>query len=118
MPGLEAWAEELVVSRDVPATFVDLMRRYLEDRDQALLEYELCLAAARTPELRPAAQLWIDGLRGICARFAGRERGFALAALLDGYLLQAVVTDEPLDVDGLRAGVEALLSPRTAEGST
>ena len=116
--GLEAWAEELVVSRDVPATFIELMRRYLGDRDQALLEYEVCLAAARSPELRPAAQLWIDGLRGICARFAGRERGFALAALLDGYLLQAVVTDEPLDVDGLRAGVEALLSPRTVEEST
>src|SRR5687768_15836729 len=33
--GLEAWAEELTVSRDVPATFVDLVRRYLEDRDQA-----------------------------------------------------------------------------------
>lgn len=116
--GLEAWAEELVVSRDVPATFIELMRRYLGDRDQALLEYEVCLAAARSPELRPAAQLWIDGLRGICARFAGRERGFALAALLDGYLLQAVVTDEPLDVDGLRAGVEALLSPRTVAEST
>jgi TetR/AcrR family transcriptional regulator, regulator of biofilm formation and stress response len=116
--GLEAWAEELVVSRDLPATFIELIRRYLGDRDQALLEYEVCLAAARSPELRPAAQLWIDGLRGICARFAGRERGFALAALLDGYLLQAVVTDEPLDVDGLRAGVEALLNPRTAAEST
>jgi len=116
--GLEAWAEELTVSRDLPGTFVDLARRYLADREQALLEYEVCLAAARAPELRPAAQLWIDGLRGICARFAGPERGFALAALLDGYLLQAFVTDEPLDVNGLRAGVAALLSPRTAAGST
>ena len=116
--GLEEWAEELTVSRDLPATFVDLARRYLVDRDQALLEYELCLAAARTLELRPAAQLWVDGLRGICARFAGPERGFALAALLDGFLLQAITTDGPLDVEGLRAGVAALLSPRTAEQST
>jgi DNA-binding transcriptional regulator YbjK len=116
--GLEAWAEELTVSRDLPATFVDLALRYLEDRGQALLEYEVCLAAARTPELRPAAQLWIDGLRGICARFAGPERGFALAALLDGYLLQALVTDGPLDTEGLRVGVAALVSLRTAEGRT
>jgi TetR/AcrR family transcriptional regulator, regulator of biofilm formation and stress response len=115
---LEAWAEELTVSRDLPGTFVDLARRYLADREQALLEYEVCLAAARAPELRPAAQLWIDGLRGICARFAGPQRGFALAAMLDGYLLQAFVTDGPLDTDGLRAGVVALLSPRTAAGST
>jgi TetR/AcrR family transcriptional regulator, regulator of biofilm formation and stress response len=116
--GLETWAEELIVSRDLPATFVDLAHRYLADRGQALLEYEVCLAAARSPELRPAAQLWIDGLRGICARFAGPERGFPLAAMLDGYLLQALVTDQPLDAEGLRAGVAALVSPRTAEEST
>lgn len=107
---LEAWAEELTVSTDLPATFVDLATRYLADREQAVLEYELCLAAARTPELRPVAQLWIDGLRGICARFAGLERGFALAALIEGCLLQALVTDGPLDADGLHAGVEALVS--------
>jgi TetR/AcrR family transcriptional regulator, regulator of biofilm formation and stress response len=112
--GLEVWAEELMVSRDVPGTFVDLARRYLADRDQALLEYEMCLAAARTPELRPAAQLWIDGLGGICARFAGGpERGFALAAMLDGYLFQSIAAGGPLDEDGLRAGVAALISPRT-----
>jgi TetR/AcrR family transcriptional regulator, regulator of biofilm formation and stress response len=108
---LEAWAEELTVSRDLPATFVDLATRYLTDREQAVIEYELCLASARKAELRPAAQLWIDGLRGICARFAGGPaRGFALAALIDGCLLQALVTDQPLDADGLRAGVEALVA--------
>lgn len=107
---LESWADELTVSRDLPATFADLADRYLADRGQALLEYELYLAAARTPELRPVAQLWIDGLRGICARFAGPERGFALAALIDGQLLQALVTGEPLDADSLRAGVQGLVT--------
>lgn len=116
--GLEAWADELLVSRDLPGTFVDLASRYLADREQALLEYEMCLAAARTPELRPAAQLWIDGLRGLCARFAGPERGLALAALIDGYMMQALVTDGPADTDGLRAGVAALLNRRTAEEPT
>jgi TetR/AcrR family transcriptional regulator, regulator of biofilm formation and stress response len=115
---LEAWADELTVSRDLPATFVDLVQRYLADREQSLLEYELLLAAARTPELRSMAQLWIDGLRGICARFAGPHKGFALAALIDGYVLHAIVTEQPLDVDGFRAGVEALVSRRTEEGST
>ena len=116
---LEAWAEELTVSRDVPGTFVDLAVRYLDDREQVLLEYELYLAASRSPELRPVAQLCIDGLRGICARFAGdKDRGFALAALIDGHLVQALVTGEPLDVAALRAGVELLVSPRTGAGST
>jgi DNA-binding transcriptional regulator YbjK len=112
---LVTWADELTVSQDVAATFADLVRRYLADREQALLEYEVCLAASRTPELRPAARLWIDGLRGICARFAGdADRGYALAALVDGALLQAVVTGDDLDADGLRAGVGSLLSCRTA----
>jgi TetR/AcrR family transcriptional regulator, regulator of biofilm formation and stress response len=116
--GLEAWAEELTVSHDLPATFVELAERSLVDRGQALLEYEMYLAAARTPELRPAAQLWIDGLRGICARFAGLERGFALAALLDGHLLQALVTGEAVDTAWFREAVAALVSPRTVGGPT
>jgi DNA-binding transcriptional regulator YbjK len=117
--GLEEWADELQASDDIAGTFVDLARRYLADREQALLEYELCLAATRTPQLRPVAQLWMDGLRGICARFAGGpERGFALAALVDGALLQALVTGDELDADGVRAGVEALVSRRTAARRT
>ncbi len=115
---LEAWGEELWVSRDLPATFVDLAERYLADRAQAQLGYELYLAATRTPELRPVARLWIDGLRGICARFAGKDGGFALAAMVDGHLVQALVTGEHLDAEGLRAGVEALVSRRTAAGSS
>jgi len=116
---LEAWADELLASDDIAGTFVDLARGYLADREQALLEYELCLAATRTPQLRPVAQLWMDGLRGICARFTGGpERGFALAALVDGVLLEALVTGDELDAGGLRAGVEALVSRRTAAGRT
>ncbi|GAB1516845.1 TetR/AcrR family transcriptional regulator [Actinophytocola sp. KF-1] len=106
---LEAWAEELTVSGDVTGTFVDLTARCLDDREQVLLAYELYLAAARSPELLPVARLWIDGLRGICARFAGKDRGFALAALIDGHLMQALVTGEPLDAVALRAGVERLV---------
>lgn len=117
---LGTWADELLLSENLPATFVELATRYLEDRAHALLGYELCLAATRTPELRPVARLWIDGLRGICSRFAGGpERGFALAALVDGALLQALVTGEALDADGLRAGVEGMfLSRRTAAPRT
>ncbi|MFC4857637.1 TetR/AcrR family transcriptional regulator [Actinophytocola glycyrrhizae] len=106
---LEAWADELQASEDVPGTFVEATLRYLDNREQVLLEYELYLAAARMPDLRPLAQLWIDGLRGICARFAGKDRGFALAALIDGHLMQALVTAEPVDVDALRAGVDRLV---------
>jgi TetR/AcrR family transcriptional regulator, regulator of biofilm formation and stress response len=111
---LAMWVDELTASEDPAVTLVDLARRYLADRAQALLEYEVCLAATRTPQLRPVARLWIDGVREVCTRFTGgQERAFALAALVDGALLQALVTGEDLDADALRVGVEALLS-RTA----
>ncbi|GAB3468072.1 TetR/AcrR family transcriptional regulator [Actinophytocola sediminis] len=117
--GLTEWADALTASRDPAGTLVALVRRYLDDRGQALVDYELCLAAARTPALRPVAVLWIDGLRGICARLAGGPAaGFALAALVDGAALRALASGEPLDEDGLHAGISALLSPRTAARST
>lgn len=112
---LESWAERLTVSEDVPATVVALAAEYLADRDRALAGYELYLAAARRAELRPAAELSVDGLRGICARLAGGpEAGAALAALVDGALLRALVTGRPLDAESLRAGAAALLGGRGA----
>lgn len=117
--GLEEWAEELTASQDPVDALVGLLRSYLDDRDEALIGYELCLAAARAPRLRPVAVLWTEGLRGICARLTGGPAsGFALAALVDGASMRALASGEPLDETGFRAGATALISPRKAAGST
>lgn len=117
--GLEQWADQLTGGDDQVGTLIALVRDCLDDREETLVCYELTLAAARVPELRPAAVLWIDGLRGICARIAGGpERGFALAALIDGTVLRSLASGQPPDEEWLRVGLDALVNPRTTAGST
>lgn len=106
---LQAWRHELSNGADPAETLARLARRYLEDRSRAVLEYELYLAAARTPQLRPVARVWIDGLRELLAPVAGAA-GPAVVALVDGVMLQALVTGEPLDGAGLRAGIARLMA--------
>lgn len=103
------WRRELAESADLPATVVDLAERYLADRGQALIEYDLYLAAARTPELAPVVRVWLDGLRQLFAPFAEPAHARALAALVDGAILQALVSGEPLDPDAVHDGVRALV---------
>jgi TetR/AcrR family transcriptional regulator, regulator of biofilm formation and stress response len=106
--GIAGWGRELTESADLPATVVDLAEGYLADRDRALIEYELYVAATRTPGLAPVVRVWLDGLRQVFEPFTGPAAARALAALVDGAILQALVSGEPLDADAVRAGVRAL----------
>lgn len=106
---LHVWAQELGDGQDLAETLPRLVRRYLADRSRALVDYELYLAAARDPDLRPVARVWLDGLRELLIPLTGRENATSVAALLDGAMLQSVVTDEDLDVERLRAALIRLL---------
>ncbi|RLK60326.1 TetR/AcrR family transcriptional regulator [Actinokineospora cianjurensis] len=79
-------------------------------RGQTKAQFELYLLAARRPELRPAARLWIDVLTSL-----GRqpdEVGFrAFLAALDGMLTQGLIDDEPPTAAELLPVVEHLLAP-------
>lgn len=117
--GIADWGSRLARSADVPATMVELAMRYVEDREQALLEYDLYLAAARTPELAPVVRVWLDGLRQVFEPLTGPAAARALAALVDGVILQALVTGDPLDADALRAGMRVVLGAQLPNrGST
>ena len=102
--------ERLGDGDDLPARLSALAVTYLADRDRVRLDYELYVAAARTPELRPAARLWLDGTREHLSSRVGRDRAWAAAALLDGALLQAVVTGGELDAGALEDALRQLLS--------
>ena len=106
---LAQWLERIGDGADLPFRLTVLATSYLADRDRARLDYELYVAAARTPELRPVARIWLDGTREPLAALVGPASARAAAALLDGTLLQAVVTGAELDADELEAALRALL---------
>ena len=106
---LEDWAAALATADDVPAEIAHRAAAWVAaDPATARLEYELYLAASRDPQLLPLARSWLDGARELFGPYAGASAG-ALVALLDGVMLQAVVTGEPVDGPALAAAVRALL---------
>lgn len=89
---LAVWADELRDASDLPSAIARVAYDYIADHDRALVEYELYLAAARSPQLRPAARAWIDGVRDLLTPRAGRDAATAITALIDGFLLEAIAT--------------------------
>ncbi|MEU3608406.1 TetR family transcriptional regulator [Streptomyces sp. NPDC035033] len=67
------------------------------DRTGVELEYELYLAALRRPALRPVVAEWTEAVVAVLAPRTGRATARAVAALLDGLGLQALLTGAPYD---------------------
>jgi DNA-binding transcriptional regulator YbjK len=107
---LQTWAEEIANGDDLPGVLTHLVHQYLTDRSRALLEYELYLAAARNPNLLPLAQIWLTGMRDVLQPVTGPEAAQAVTALIDGILLQAVVTGAQLDTGTLHRSLARLLA--------
>ncbi|WP_030264524.1 TetR/AcrR family transcriptional regulator [Streptomyces violens] len=103
---VESWTEYL--ERDAPLAdrIADLLQAYMDDsrRGRVRMEYELYLAALRRPALRPVAEEWLDGTLEVLARYTD-DLGTArtLGALIDGLLLQVLLTDRPFDREEVRA---------------
>jgi len=108
---LERRAPALRDTRDLAAALADLALSYLEDRGQTQLEYELFVAAARDPALRPLAEMWLTGMTRLLEPHVGRAKAGVLVALLDGAMLHALVTGGPLDPVPLTAALRALIGP-------
>ncbi|MGI5228712.1 TetR/AcrR family transcriptional regulator [Actinoallomurus sp. CA-142502] len=107
--GLRAWRQALRAGDDVAATVAALTEEYLADRDRALTETELYLAAVRRPELRPLARAWFDGLVDLLGAYADPGAAEAAAFLIDGALLRALSDQRPLDTAGLATALRAVL---------
>lgn len=107
---LRLWADRLRDSPDLPAALVALSEDYLTDRRQAQIEYELYVAAARDTTLRPLAAGWLDGMRDLLVPHMGSAAAHSVAALLDGAMLQALVSGTPLDAATLTDAIRRLTS--------
>jgi DNA-binding transcriptional regulator YbjK len=106
---LELRAPALRDADDLPVTLTELAAGYLDDRGQSQIEYELFVAAARDPALRPLAETWLTGMADLLEPHVGRPRARMLIALLDGAMLHALVTGAPLDEVALTAAFRSLL---------
>lgn len=112
------WERQIGDGADLADDLARLASEYLADRPRALLEYELYLAAARSPQLRPAALAWISSARAFLTPITGVESAAAIIALLDGFMLEAIATDAPPSVDTLRSAVARHVDPAHTPAET
>jgi DNA-binding transcriptional regulator YbjK len=106
---LDAWSARLGTATDPAATLAGLVVGYLADRRRARVEYELYVAAARNPALRPLAETWLHGLRDLLIPHTGATAARDVAALVDGAVLQALATDTKLNRADLTAAIRRLI---------
>jgi DNA-binding transcriptional regulator YbjK/integrase len=114
---LRAWERELPHDADLACALADLVMRDLTgERPQAVVGYELYVAALHRPYLRPASTAWDEALAGLFASRTDPGTGRLLATVFCGLELQALLTDPP----PARAEIEALFRralPGTAASS-
>jgi DNA-binding transcriptional regulator YbjK len=105
---LELWAARLREATDVPAALAELIAEYLADRRRAQIECELYVAAGRDATLRPLALGWLHGLQALLEPHLGAAATRDLVALVDGVMLQALITGEDVDTRALSATIRRL----------
>ena len=108
--GLDQWAEELANAADMPGTLARLTAECVLDQDRYRAVNELYTAASHRPELRPHARLWLDGLIAILEPKIGHNAAQAAAIFIDGALLHALITGEPLSIEVLTDALGKLLA--------
>lgn len=108
---LRAWAEPLTDAdaTTLAAASTGLVVDYLRDRRRARMEYALCVAAMDRPALRPAAARYTAVSVDVLSTLVPRAVAVALTAAIDGFLVEALVSPEPLDREAVRAAVTAIL---------
>jgi TetR/AcrR family transcriptional regulator, regulator of biofilm formation and stress response len=108
--GLDEWAQALDDSTDLPGALARLTAECLADDDRYRAANELYAAASHRPELRPLARLWFDGLIKILEPRTGHSAAQAAAIFIDGALLHALITGEPLRTAALTESLAKLLT--------
>ncbi|WP_206323602.1 TetR family transcriptional regulator [Streptomyces sp. HNM0574] len=114
---IAGWSEELPEDEPLADALTGLLQRYASGgRGRIRLEYELYLAALRRPALQPVAGTWIDDMVDVVARRTpDRATARALTALVDGLMLQMLLTDRPFDPAEVRSALARVTGepPRT-----
>lgn len=114
---VDQWAnkiDELITNRDpaqpVADILIDTAAGFVADSSTALVTAELYIGSARSEDLRKLATTWLQRFRGAIATVTDPETARAVAALLDGAMLQSVVLKEPFDRDAISSAMKKLLT--------
>lgn len=108
---------EVADTGDDPAALAGKLHAYLSDRTRVRTDTALYFAGARSPELRPLALRWFNGLVETLSPHTGPDAARAVAVFVDGATVHAVLHDEPLGRTDLTRALTALLRPRTPGGA-
>lgn len=105
--GAAATAEDATAGIPLADALTRLLEEYAHGgRGRIRLEYELYLAALRRPALQPVAAAWLDEMTRVLARHTSDPAtARVLVALIDGLLLQLLLTDRPFDRGAVRAAL-------------
>jgi DNA-binding transcriptional regulator YbjK len=105
---LEAWDERLREAPELAPALVTLVEECMADRRRTQTEYELYVATARDAALRPLAMAWLDGLDALLVPRVGEEAARDVSALIDGVMIQSLVTGKAIDGPGLTRAIRRL----------
>ncbi|MBC2877220.1 MULTISPECIES: TetR/AcrR family transcriptional regulator [Streptomyces] len=120
LDGLAAWERGLPAGAPLADAVADLVAEALTgDRARLELEYELYAAALRRPAVRPVAAACVAEMAAVLGRRTpDAAAARALAALLDGVLLQCLVSGRPFARAEVRDAVARLVGePAAATGA-
>ncbi|GAA1918592.1 TetR family transcriptional regulator [Streptomyces sodiiphilus] len=115
---LERWEAALRPGRPLAGELARFVEESVRDeRPRVELEYELYFAGLRRPAVRPLAAFCLDEMAGVLRRRVPDDAtARALVALLDGLLLQLVLTGRECDREQIREAF-ARLVPQDGTGS-
>ncbi|MFG2141951.1 TetR/AcrR family transcriptional regulator [Streptomyces sp. NPDC048650] len=111
-----------VAGIDLSVPLADEVIRYVADilggdRAQVELMYELYLAALRHTAVRPIAAACLDEMTLVLGRRIGDlPTARAVAAFIDGLVLQHVLTGQPFEPAEMRAGLAGVLDRGPGRG--
>nr|BFE60242.1 TetR family transcriptional regulator [Dactylosporangium thailandense] len=95
---------------DARARVVEAMLADLADNQRsAVLTYELYAAAARNPQLRVVTQAWMERSRRSLRRHFDPDTAEALDALIEGLVLHATLSTDPVDPDKIKGAVYRMI---------
>ncbi len=96
---------------DLVEAVVDLVHGGTGDHHDALVSFELYLAALRNPELRAVTEVWMRTSRAVLERFVDPDTARGLDALTEGLTIHDLLGTAPRPREVTRAAVVRALTP-------